>query len=160
MFIDAAKSPTLMRHLVTEFFPHLTPGALVIHQDYVSAECPWIHVAAILLKDHFEWMDSPDGGTVCARLLEPVPADLLRADYYDALSIEAGCHLLDCAADVCVGWERLCVVLAQANFVLARGDSVHSREILRRVIADPDFIEAGVGNDVRLINQNLEGLRS
>ena len=63
LFIDAAKTPTVMEHIVNEFYPALIPGrSLVIQQDFVSAECPWIHATQERLSDYFELIDSPEGG--------------------------------------------------------------------------------------------------
>ena len=155
LFIDSAKSPDLMRHLVCEFFPHLTVGAFVAHQDYISAECPWIHIAVMLLEEYFEWVDSPSGGTVCARLVRPIAANALAKNYYDAVSTEEGDRLLDRAAAVCVGWERLCVVLAKAHFLASRGEFVEARRIRYSVVDDPYYWEHGVINDMRLVDDRL-----
>lgn len=155
MFIDAAKTPAVMHNLVTEFFPYLVPGAIVIHQDYVSSQCPWIHVAVMLLRDFFEWMDSPSGGTVCARLIRPIPRGILPADYYDALPLEDANRLIAEAADVCVGWERLCVKLAGATLFVQGNQRDRATQIRDDIANDPGFTQTYVGPDLALVNSML-----
>jgi hypothetical protein len=152
MFIDAAKTPQVMHRLVGEFFPCLVPGAFVVHQDYVCSQCPWIHVAVMMLRDYFEWVDSPSGGTVCARLMRPVPRGVLSNDYFDSLTDAEAEHFITQAADVCLGWERLCVKLAGATLFILRNQKDRAARIRAEVVQHPDFIEAYVGPDLAMVD--------
>jgi len=61
--VDAAKTPASLLHMFREFFQWVVPQGWILWQDYVSATCPWIHLALEELADYFEYWDSPEGGT-------------------------------------------------------------------------------------------------
>jgi len=140
MFIDAAKTPTLMTHIVNEFFPHLIPNrSLVIHQDYISAQCPWIHIIVQHLREYFEYMDSPAGGSVCMRLKKSIPSGLLAEDFFDKLSISQARRLLVDARKIIVDWYKLSVWLAEANYLASKGLVADALRIINEVCAHPQF---------------------
>jgi hypothetical protein len=148
MFIDAAKTPALMTHIVNEFFPHLIPNhSLVIHQDYVSAQCPWIHVVAQHLREYFEYMDSPAGGSICMRLKKSIPSNLLADDFFEKLSINQARRLLAEAREMIVGWYKLSVWLAEANYLATKGLIVDALRIIDEVCAHPSF-QPHLWNDI------------
>ena len=155
LFIDAAKTPHVMEHIVDEFYPALIPGrSLVIQQDFVSAECPWIHAIQEYLSDYFEVVDSPQGGTVCFRLLRAIPRHVLDKDFYSSLDKAEGSRLISRAADRLRGWFRLCVVLSQAHYLALAGDPVAARRILDAVGQDKDYNPA-VEFDLKLVHESL-----
>jgi hypothetical protein len=147
MLIDAAKKPPIMQHIANEFFPHLLVGAIVIQQDYVCAECPWLHVCMVQLKDYFELIDSPEGGSVCFRVVRPIPRGVLKEDYW------RGPDANKCMAEarsVLTEWRALCMWLAEARFEVISGRTDRAKEILHRVLAHPDF-NFHLDYDVQLI---------
>jgi hypothetical protein len=136
MLIDAAKKPAIMRHIANEFFPHLMPGAIVIQQDYVAAECPWLHICMVQMKEYFELIDSPEGGSVCFRVVKPIPQNVLPEAYW------MGPDVRDCMAEarsVLTEWRALCMWLAEARYELICGHADRAAEILQLVQAHPDF---------------------
>lgn len=146
MFVDAAKSPWLMRHIANEFFPHLLPGAYVVHQDFVSAENPWIQVAMGMLADHFEMMDSPDGGSVCFRVVKKIPADPLPADY-----LFGNRHHIRAAWQALPGWHGLCVQLGEAHYMALSGYPAEASQILSAVQANPMYEAPRYAYDVGVV---------
>jgi hypothetical protein len=116
---------------------------------------PWIHVALMMVRDCFEWVDSPSGGTVCARLIKPMPHRLLPADYYSSLPSESANELIRQAADVCVGRERLCVLLAGATLFALRHQRGRAAQICDEVSRHSDYDPAFVGPDLELVNSLL-----
>ncbi len=52
--IDAGKTPALTDHIARNFFPALVPGkSLVIHQDFLHAQQPWLCAHMQSLSAHF-----------------------------------------------------------------------------------------------------------
>ena len=140
MFIDAAKTPALMAHIVDEFFPHLIPNrSLVVHQDYVSAQCPWIHIIVQHLREYFECMDSPAGGSICVRLKKSIPSGLLAEDFFDKLPVSQARRRLADAREMIVGWYKLSVWLAEANYLASKGLISDALQIIDEVCAHPQF---------------------
>jgi hypothetical protein len=86
LFIDVAKRERLNAHLAREFFPSLVPGiSIVIHQDYIHAWHPYIHVSMEYLSESFEVVDEmvPHQSRVW-RLTAPIPGEkLARIQAYD-----------------------------------------------------------------------------
>jgi hypothetical protein len=153
IFIDAAKSPALMLHIIREFYLYLIPGAFIVHQDYVSSQCPWIHIAERELGEYFQVYDSPDGGSVCFRLRKRFTAHaILPGNYFNKLPLSRACQLLNeavCLFPAC--WERLCVRLAWAEYLLRARRLAEAKAVYDDVIGDR-FIECeGVRNDVKFL---------
>jgi hypothetical protein len=51
LFVDAMKDPGLTAAIALGFLPSLTPGAVVVQQDYTYPWCPWIHLLMYRLRD-------------------------------------------------------------------------------------------------------------
>jgi hypothetical protein len=146
MFVDAAKTPELMRHIVNEFFPHLQRGAYVVHQDFVSAEDPWIHVAMGRLEKHFEVMDSPDGGTVCFRVVQPIPPNSLPVDF-----LQEQRHHIRAARRLLPAWHGLCLELAEAHYLALMGSPAEAQVIVDAVSRHPLYDAPRFEYDVQLV---------
>lgn len=65
LLVDAMKTPKLCTSIACEFYPHLKPGSVLIHQDYKHYFTSWIHLLQYRLREHFEFLhDVPHSGTV------------------------------------------------------------------------------------------------
>jgi Methyltransferase domain len=156
LFVDAAKTPSVMAHIVNAFLPSLRPGGILIQQDYVSSQHPWIHIAQELLMDHFEIADSPFGGSVCFRLVTSLEGRFLPPTFFGEMETQQARELLRRAAAKIAGWHGLCVQLSEAHFCLWIGDFASAEFILDRVVADPDYCNF-VAADVEVIKSCLTG---
>ena len=155
LFLDAAKEPGVMLHVVNAFYPFLIPGrSIVIQQDLVSAECPWIHIAQEHLAPFFEVIDSPDGGTVCFRLRHRIPINSLPPDFFDELSVATGTRLISTMARRLRGWYALCVYLAGANYVGMKGYKALSLRMVAAVKSSMHY-NPNVENDIRLVTERV-----
>ncbi|WP_299356823.1 hypothetical protein [uncultured Shimia sp.] len=55
LVMDASKTAETMDRMSATFFPHLIPGhSIVVQQDYLWWQQPWIAAQMALLQDHFE----------------------------------------------------------------------------------------------------------
>jgi hypothetical protein len=151
MFIDAAKSAALMRHIANEFFPLLTTGAYVIQQDFVSAEDPWIHIAMGILGDRFEIMDSPEGGSVCFRVTKPIPPNPLPDNY-----LEGQGDNIRAARQMLPGWHGLCLELAEAHYAALYGERHKAWAILNGVRENPFYESWRFAYDEGLVERAIE----
>jgi len=152
LFVDAAKSPRLMHHIANEFFPHLLPGALVVHQDWVSAEDPWIHIAMGELAEYFDVMDSPEGGTLCFRVKKQVPRHALPANFMKDSNAP---QLLAAARSALHSWHGLCVWLAEARYYVLVGDIPKARYIVTEVQRHSLFNPKQIGFDLALVERAI-----
>jgi hypothetical protein len=139
LFIDAAKSPELWTHILREFLPHCVPGrTLIVQQDWVCAQCPWIHITTARLSEYLVPVDSPLGATVAFLLRRPIPASLLEErDFADPAATTLG--RLDQAAALTLGWYGLCVQLAKAHYLVMRGRPKEALAVVDQVLAHPDY---------------------
>jgi len=153
LFVDAAKDPALLSHIVNTFFPHLRPGGYVIHQDFISAEDPWIHVAMGLLAPYFEVTDSPDGGSICFRVLDTIPPNSLPADY-----MQGQRHLIRAARDLLPGWHGLCLELAEAHYLALTGSPEEAQAIVAAVSRHPLYKPRRFEHDVRLVQNAIKNV--
>ena len=155
LFIDAAKTPAEMMHVVRHFFPRLIPGhAVVVFQDYISSTCPYIHLAMELLRRDWETVDSPEGGSVCFVPVRPLAAEALPADLLTDLSCRETRRLLQRARANVRGWYRLCLWLAEAYYLTQIQDYDSAAAIVRQVRAHADFCPS-VEYDVEFVLRHL-----
>jgi hypothetical protein len=151
LFIDVAKASGLWAHILREFFPRCIPGrTLIVHQDWVSAECPWIHLTMARLSDYFVPVDSPEGGTVAFRLERAIPPALLQEGDFLALPAATASARFEQAAAWLVGWYGLAVLLAQAHYCVMRGQPEEAARGLSQVLAHADYA-ADLQYDVDLV---------
>ena len=53
MAYDAGKTAATADHIATTFFPALVPGkSLILHQDYLLSDVPWLAAQSWLLAEH------------------------------------------------------------------------------------------------------------
>jgi hypothetical protein len=155
LFIDVAKSPETMERIVNEFYPALIPASsIVIHQDFISAECPWIHAIQESLSSYFELVDSPDDSSVCFRLIRKIPKGVLGANFYVSLNATEGDQLICSAASHLKGWYKLCVLAARSHFHVLRGNVNLALKILDEIVHSPDYDEK-VDYDVSLVKRAM-----
>jgi hypothetical protein len=139
LFVDVAKAPELWRHILREFLPACLPGALLVHQDWVSAECPWLHLAMARLSEYFAAVDSPNAGTVAFRLERAIPRELLEQEDFDLPPATAGARFAE-AASWMVGWYALEVRLAHAHWCAMHGARDEAARIVAEVRAHGDYV--------------------
>lgn len=138
LFIDAAKTSLLWEHIARQFLPHCVPGALVVHQDWACAECPWLHATMARLSDYFTPVDSPEGATVAFRLERSLPRSVIESK--DSLAAASG-HFAR-ATSWMVGWYALEIRLAEAHWCAMHDREAEAARILGEVLAHPDCAES------------------
>lgn len=155
LFVDAAKEPRVMTHVANQLFPHLIPGrSIVIHQDWVCAEDPWIHIFTEHLRDYFAYVDSPDRGSVCFLNTKQVPPNLFDEHFFETLPVQEGMRLLESARRNLRDWFQLCVWLAEANYLTLHQRFAEAAQIVAAVQAHPDFCP-NVQYDVDLVKGKI-----
>ena len=155
LFIDAAKAFDLWTHMLREFLPHCIPGrALIVHQDWVCAECPWIHLTTARLSEYLVPVDSPDGGTVAFLLQRAIPRALLEEIDFLAQTLPTVAERFGLAASWMNGWYALNVRLAAAHYLALRGRAEEALAIVGQVLAHPDYAPI-VQYDVELVRAAL-----
>jgi predicted O-methyltransferase YrrM len=56
LFIDISKTTLINDHIVTEFFPHLQKGSLIVQQDFLLYQNPWLFPTMHKLRDSIEML--------------------------------------------------------------------------------------------------------
>lgn len=80
LFVDIAKSVDLNQHIVTHYFPKLTPRrSILVHQDYNFWAVPWIHLSMDHLSEYFVHL-SDEAGSRVYYLDRVIPEDVLKTD--------------------------------------------------------------------------------
>ena len=79
LFVDVAKTLALSGKVLTEFFPHLTPGkSIVIHQDFYHPTAFYLPVVMDFLMDHFTIIEAGRDWSVVFRMESPIPQEKLQ----------------------------------------------------------------------------------
>jgi hypothetical protein len=78
LLVDAMKSEGLARQIAKNFYPHLTPGSLLIHQDFKHFYTSWIHILQYQFREFFRFYRGvPNSGTVAFEALKPMPREIV-----------------------------------------------------------------------------------
>lgn len=89
LVVDAAKSTLLADHIAEQFFSHLIPGkSLVIHQDFLHIQQPWLAIQMARLADYFTPLGLVAKDCVVFLNTAPVTNAALRRARTDGLSDE------------------------------------------------------------------------
>lgn len=75
LLVDAMKNEDLAIQIPRTFFPSLTPGSLLIHQDFKHYYTSWIHVLQYRLRQYFRFYRSVRWGTVAFEVVASVPRE-------------------------------------------------------------------------------------
>lgn len=74
LFDDVAKTWEIWNHVVSTFHRALTPGAVVVEQDWAHACTPWIHLWHHRWRSHFAELEQvPNAGSFAFELTRPLP---------------------------------------------------------------------------------------
>lgn len=90
LLVDAMKSEDLTTQIARNFFPSLTPGSLLIHQDFKHYFTSWIHLFQYRLREYFHFYRSVPVGTVAFTVVAPIPREAVNqaTDFTTALDDE------------------------------------------------------------------------
>lgn len=97
LFLDCLKSVALNDWAVHMLVPLLRPGSVVVHQDFIFPDLPWIHVTMGYFAEHFTYLADTDvNSTVffCEKAISPERA---AGFSYRALSRNERLELFDLA---------------------------------------------------------------
>lgn len=118
LFLDILKTSEINDHVVREFFPHLIPGrSVVVQQDYVWGELPWIHVTMERLATSLPVLDWLPWSSTVHPMTRPLPSGFLGTGYGD-LSADQKLALMDDAIARWSGEERGRLECAKAALLL------------------------------------------
>lgn len=76
LHVDLCKDLDIFNHIAREFFPHLRPGSILVHQDFSRPRLPWLHYSAGLMADYLEPMYRT-GGSVFYTVLKTPDAEII-----------------------------------------------------------------------------------
>ena len=77
LLVDAMKSENLAVQIARTFFPSLSPGALLIHQDFKHYFTGWIHLIQYRLRNYFQFDRSVPPGTVAFQVVQSLPPEVI-----------------------------------------------------------------------------------
>ncbi len=98
LFVDVVKTTELAYKVARTFFPCLIPGrSIVVQQDFISISEIDVPLTMGVFRDYFEYIDSPEGGTVAFLYTKPVPEEMLEMNFLDTLSMKDKLGIYDAA---------------------------------------------------------------
>lgn len=126
LFLDVLKSWEVNDAVLRDFFPHVIPGQTVlVHQDYVHAMLPWIHITVELMRDSLRLVDEMPYGSQVFLVEKPVDPALLRTSTAHDIDDAAKVELIDRAVEANDGEAREMVLLAKALLLHELGERKH-----------------------------------
>lgn len=79
LVMDASKTAETMDQMSRQFFPHLVPGkSIVVQQDFLWWQQPWIAVQMEILADYFEPVAYVPRDSVSFLYKKAIPSDVLE----------------------------------------------------------------------------------
>jgi hypothetical protein len=156
LLVDAMKTEALARQIAQSFYPSLSPGALLIHQDFKHFHTTWIHLLHYELRDYFQVSRVVRNGTsVAFEARKTIPLEAAqRATDFGKLSDdqidECFCHSIDL-----VGPDD-CVNVAAAHVM----HYLHLGRRDRAFVALERYREMGMKGDLVVVVKRLERVKS
>lgn len=90
LFVDVAKTPDIDARLIRQFYPCLVPGqSLLIHQDFLWSEVPWLTLSMDFFRDYFEVLDDIPHATRLFRCIKAIPQHVANSFDYNEVRLEA-----------------------------------------------------------------------
>jgi hypothetical protein len=146
--IDVAKSSDLMLEVGKKFFPlMLEERAIVLHQDYIFAFQPWLHIAMEKLSEHFQKVyDPPTNCTSVFQLVKPMlESDVIRIlgesgkDYYNLENVQ---YLYQAIEHADTNYGKIILTAALSYFYLMMGKRSTAEFVARRMLDEFDVSKA------------------
>ena len=90
LLVDAMKSWELAQAITRGFFPSLSKGSILIHQDFKHFYTSWIHILHYRLRDYFHLFNrAPKSGTVAFTTVRHIPeAVAIGATKFEQVQVE------------------------------------------------------------------------
>jgi hypothetical protein len=136
LFVDICKTPSLLSHVIREFFGSLIPRiSLVIHQDWHHPALPYIHVAQEYLGDYFDVVEAKADDSAVFKLIERIPDNMLDTAARYAFSPDEEVALLDRAINRFQGSSRF-LKLSKAELLRRQGKLHDAMKIVEITYAE------------------------
>jgi hypothetical protein len=114
LFLDVLKSWKINDAVLRDFFPHLSPGSVIVQQDYGWGAGPWIHITMELIRDSVRLVDYMKAGSHVF-VVERQLAGRLLARGLRGLSHHEQLEILQSAIDRSSDWPRGMLELSRAG---------------------------------------------
>jgi hypothetical protein len=96
LFLDCLKTPKVNDFCLLTLFRHLIPGrSIIIQQDYLWDQSPWLHISMEVLWNHFDLLCDTEYDSVVFLNKKPISESALPAACWSAMSFEQRRALMD-----------------------------------------------------------------
>jgi hypothetical protein len=133
LLVDAMKNWQLAKSIAIEFYPSLTLGSILIHQDFKHYYTPWIHILQYRLKDyfHFKW-DVFDGCTVAFETICKIPYNVVDiATNFDSISDIEVAAAIEYSMNCCkLLKDKNSIAAAHIMYFIHKQDTLKARAVL------------------------------
>lgn len=93
VFLDVLKIASVNDSVVSNIFPSLIPGrSVVIQQDFLTTNLPWIQISMGYLKEYFEYLFTRSASTIYLNT-KKIPKELVSKKFYDDFTLEESLEL-------------------------------------------------------------------
>lgn len=132
LLVDAMKSWRLTTTIGREFFAALIKGAIVLHQDYLSFNHPWLSVLQYRLRDYMRYESCVSHGcTASFKVMQEIPQDvLLKVTDFSQLSDEEAESSWRWSLEVIGERARGAMACSKIMHYLGNGDIARSKALL------------------------------
>lgn len=156
LLVDAMKSWRLTTCIAREFYPGLVEGALVLHQDYLSFNHPWLSVLQHRLRDHMSYETCVSHGcTASFKLIKKIPPEVLaKAIDFSQLTDDEAERSWLWSLEVIGDRARVAMTCSRIMYHLGKGDLAHAKKLLKR---DEQIIDRG---NLAVINKDMAAVEA
>ncbi len=151
LLVDAMKSWQLTTSIAHEFYPSLVQGALVLHQDYLSFNHPWIPVLQYRLRDYMSYINCvAHGCTATFKLVSDIPPEvLLKATDFSQLTDKEAELAWQWSLEVIGERARVAMACCRIMYHLGKNDIACSKALLDQSAKEIDPVNlAAVRKDI------------
>jgi hypothetical protein len=130
-FIDVAKTWAIQNWVVTQWFPNLRPGSIVVQQDFFHNYTGYIPMVMEHYADYFELIDALEWETAVFLCTKQIPAEACRMDFSKDIPLERQLELTDRSARRFDPLRQALMECQKIYLVTCAGDPDRARSMLR-----------------------------
>jgi hypothetical protein len=119
LFVDCAKVPAVNNYFVTKLFPRLVPGrSIIIQQDYLCQDLPWIHITMEYFSEYFELLGTTEYNCAIYGCVKRIPSKAAVGCAWNMMSKSVKHLLMQRAINRWEGHNRQLLIGAYASYDL------------------------------------------
>jgi hypothetical protein len=129
VYVDIIKNEPPVNPVMQRFLPRLAVGGLLVHQDYLHWQSPWVVYTTEHIMDHLQYVSTVSNHAMVLRLVDELPTEVLELDYLTGLDWTDKDLLMQRAIDRFTGLRAGLLRVSRLNLMSIEGLDLPMAEV-------------------------------